>query len=760
MKLLLSIMIVIAACSGGEHRDARDKYNDGVAALEGQKYEDAEKAFTQAIDDAGVDPELRVKAAYDLGVALAQHAKSVDGAQPRDADKELQLLHEAAGWFQDSIRLASAADKPEAQANLAIVMARAQALADEVNKGENGLQPRLEKLITGQRKVRDDVQKVWDDVVAAGAQGDPTAQRGAYETGATAERALLADAGTIGDMADDEISAIGAKAQDQRTDEEKARLIQLQNLDQYLQQARTAQSDARRQLHGLDGDQARRSTEAALEALKRAREQLLDPITVLREIAREQLELAQATDRAAQSDRDAHKLDRALGANAAKPLLVSERPAALGERQGHVKERIDEVAARLAAGAEHEDQAKDDKEKQLLAHVKAALPSVREASDAMGRAQSDLAGGRSEEALADERAALVALAHAIEQFSDLKQLIDLTWADQGTVDQLIASPPAELAPDERAREVEDRVARNLDRLGRMESMIKNEVAKADQPAPQGAQALDPKQIEAMKAQLAEAETLRGQAVAAEQALSAALAAPGGDPKPSSKETLDKVTELRKLFFSLIEHLQQLIRDQGDTRDQTATARGADDEARAAALPALVGRQAEHAQLGQEIADALAKQADAAQQQQQQPQQGAQQQGPDPKALADATDEMKQAVTSMQGASTGLGDAQKEAQTASVDLQPTLDDQQKALEHLENALRLLQPPPKQNQGDKNDKDKQQQQQQQQQQQKKQQDDASAQEAQRRAQQVRDNEQKREEKRREQQRSQPEPVDEDW
>src|SRR5262249_19671518 len=161
------------------------------------------------------------------------------------------------------------------------------------------------------------------------------------------------------DMAGDEISAIGAKPDDKRSDEEKARLVQLQNLDLYLQKARTAQSDARRQLHGQDGDDARKSTEAALEGLKRAREQLIDPITVLGGIGRDQLELAQATARAAQSDHAAHRLDRALGPNASAPLPASQRPAVLGERQGDLRDRVDEVVARLAAGAQHEDQAKD-----------------------------------------------------------------------------------------------------------------------------------------------------------------------------------------------------------------------------------------------------------------------------------------------------------------------------------------------------------------------------------------------------------------
>src|SRR5690349_24141679 len=49
-----------------------------------------------------------------------------------------------------------------------------------------------------------------------------------------------------------------------------------------------------------------------------------------------------------------------------------------------------------------------------------------------------------------------------------------------------------------------------------------------------------------------------------------------DPMPPAKDADAKLTELRKLFFSVIEHLQELIREQGETRDQTSAANG-DDE---------------------------------------------------------------------------------------------------------------------------------------------------------------------------------------
>src|SRR4029079_5232097 len=115
---------------------------------------------------------------------------------------------------------------------------------------------------------------------------------------------------------------------------------------------------------------------------------------------------------------------------------------------------------------------------------------------------------------------------------------------------------------------------------------------------------DPKQAEAAakkqeleqaKQQMVHAEELRAQAQTALAALDKALSRPS-DPLPPAKDADAKLTELRKLFFSVIEHLQELIREQGETRDQTSAASGEDDFARAPKLPGLVTRQDGHAEL--------------------------------------------------------------------------------------------------------------------------------------------------------------------
>jgi hypothetical protein len=719
------------ACTGGcigEHRDARDKYNEGVAALAKGEYEAAEKALLDARSQAGVDPELRFRAAYDLGVAFAAHADQVKAGKDADLSKALELAQQAASWFGDAERLRPG--HADTKANLGIVRARIQAISDELRKGEGKLEVRLDHLIDDQRGVLEEARGAWLAIKEAGG-ADPLAQQATLTHLADRERGIVAEAGVVSDLAADEIDAIGKKAEDKRSDEEKVRVVQLKNLDLYLLEGRTRITEARRKLQELSAEDGVARAEAALVALKRAREQLLDPITVMRQVAQDELAVLQDT---AHSDTKALELGSAA-APAALPGWLE--PKVIGERQGGIHDRLEEVCARLTAATEAPPKPaadpsappkpEDPKQQKLLERVKVALPSVGDASTAMDHARQALAGTQIRQALEQEQAALEALARAIEQFSDLKQTIELAYAEHQELLRLLGPEAAkQLDAAARGKQTHDALSHNLGRMPRIAELLAEEVAQLDAQAKQleakaGEPPKDPKQAEAQKPQLeqakqkleqarqqlARAEELRGQAAAALGTLDKALSA-NKDPMPPARDADQKLTELRKLFFSVIEHLQALIREQGETRDQTSAANGDDDFARAPKLPGLIGRQEGHATLAKAITDALAQQADAAAKQP--AQQGQPPQGPSAKSLASAADEVRQAQGDMGDARATLIKA-RDAKNATESLLPGVKSQGKAIEHLENALKLLQPPPQKN--DKNDKDQQQQQQQQQQ-----------------------------------------------
>jgi hypothetical protein len=363
----------------------------------------------------------------------------------------------------------------------------------------------------------------------------------------------------------------------------------------------------------------------------------------------------------------------------------------------------------------------DAKQAKVMAHVSAALPALTAASAALDKARGGLTDKRWTEAQAAERDALIAIAQAIEEFSDLKQTIELAYAEQQQLVSLLGPEAAKALPAaERGQETRDGLRRNLTRVTRLKGLLADEVAGLDAKAQQveaeaakaaagggggsGSAAPDPKQLEAAKAQakqqleqaraqLTKAEELRGQAETSLNALEAAITA-NKEPLPPAKDAEGQLAELRRLFFSVIEHLQELLRDQNETRDQTGAAAAEDDFTRGPKLPGLLERQDRHATMAQAITEALAHQADAASK----APQAAQGQGPtgggaeQAKALGAAADEVRLAKGEMVEAKAVVQKA-KESTSQSVGMGPAVEHQGKAIEHLENALKLLQPPPK-------------------------------------------------------------------
>jgi hypothetical protein len=529
----------------------------------------------------------------------------------------------------------------------------------------------------------------------------------------------------VSDLAADEIDAIGKKAEDKRSQEEKVRVVELKNLDLYMIEARGRVTEARSKLQALAAEDAVGRSEAALVQLKRAREQLLDPITVLRQVAQDELAVLQDT---AHSDTKTLQLGSAAPAPAPDQVPAWLKPPVVGERQLGIRDRLEEVRARMVAAttapAPDPKQPEDPKQAKMIERVKAALPIVGEASTAMDHARDALIASQVKPALEHEQAALDALARAIEQFSDLKQLIELAYGEHAQLMRALAPEAAkEMDAAQRGKLTHDAITHNLGRMPRLQELIADEAAQVDAKAAQAAKpdpnAKDPKAAEAAAAQakqqleqekqrFARAEELRGQAQAALGELDKAIAA-NHDPMPPAKDAEQKLAELRKLFFDLIQHLQELIREQGETRDQTSAANTEDDFARAPKLPGLVDRQTGHGEMAKQITDVLAQQADAAAKQ---PAQPTQQQGPDAKALAGAADEVRQSQGDMTDAKTTITKA-RDAKNATESLEPAVKSQAKAIEHLENALKLLQPPQKNDQNKDQNKDQKQQQQQQEQ-----------------------------------------------
>ena len=681
----------------------RGHYNLGLTRLDGTDHEAAAEAFLAARDNAGPDPELRYRAAFNLGLALA-HGVAEDAA-PADA---IDALRQSAAWFNDAVRLAPAGDD-DARVNLELVSRRILALADQLNQGAT-LENRIERLIDDQRSVRDAIRGLLADVAAEEAGSEPLGFQDGFRALASRERMLLADVGECIDLATEERLFIEQTPPDQLAPEQQGRAYQLHGAADFLERARQSLSDARRRLRRLEGERGHRRADAALAELKRAREQLLDPLRTLQAAARDEAQLNVET--------------AALAAFRAQPLGDPPPPWLTAK---HLADRQEDIGARTGGvlGRFEAVQAAADGETEGLQAVTDATPLLERGLAAMRGAIRALESDDPTSAAAEQTHAIEQLRQAIELFAGAKELIELAHAEQVRLVALLTpgSTPEEGERDvaERAEAVFAATSGNQRRLRQLEGLLQEELA---QPAGGEEDVPDEQARQAAEQRHAQAEALRQRAATALDALAGSIRGmAAGDAAPSDPQAargaagdgLEALEELRRLFFTLVEHIQALHGDQAETHDRTATLQfestaSAEDDF-AARIGAAASRQTQHGQVGDALAAALAQQADAASAEAVAPPaspaapgtaqspDSASQAPPGGQAdvqetaerLAEAAKEVRQAAGRMARATATLDDAAVRAATMSPELEPALEDQLAALDHLQNALQALQPP---------------------------------------------------------------------
>lgn len=677
---------------------ARGRYNAGLDHLGAGDSQAAADAFLAARDAAGPDPELRYRAAFNLALALATGVAT--DAAPEEAIETLRL---SAAWFNDAVRLAPP-DDDDARINLELVSQRILELADQLNDG-NRLEARLDRLIDDQRGLRDAVRRLLAEVEAVGAGAEPIGFKNDFDGLASRERRLMAEVGEGIDLAVEERLYIEQLPEEQRTPEQRGRAYQLIGVSDYLERARQSLSDARRLLRRLAGERAHRRADAGLAEMKRAREQLLDPVAVLKAVVRDEMALIDHT-RALAAFGAGVRLDATL-----PPWLT---PAHLADRQEDAAVRTGGVLGRFEAVAASEAVAGGDVgQARMVRAVAAATPILADGLASMRAAIAALEAGDAGVAVPDQERALRALGDAIEQFAGVRDLIELAYAGQQGVIGLLTpaedSPVATLSTTERAAAIAEIADANTSRLTRLEGLLEEEAAAAAQAQPGDAAEADPE--DAQKAREAEAqryalaEELRAKAQDGLANLTgevARLAEGAGDvenARTAARTTLDALAELRRLFFTIVEHLRELHAEQTETHDTTATLQFEGSADAAEDLPGDLGytseRQSAHAALADALAAALAEQADAAASAAAAggaPTVAGGADSGDPTArLGEAAGEVRKAGGRMQSAAAELADAVGRAANMTPELEPALGDQIAAIEHLENALRALSPP---------------------------------------------------------------------
>ncbi|MCY3622068.1 MAG: hypothetical protein OXH68_10195 [Gammaproteobacteria bacterium] len=694
--------------SEGPQPTARGRYNLGLGHFGAGDYEAAAAAFLAARDEAGPDPELRYRAAFNLGMSLAGQVGFGTDSDPGPADataspgqvgaseaeppapeQVIETLRQSAAWFNDAVRLAPPGDD-DARVNLELVSKWILQLADQLNQGDR-LEARLDRLIDDQRGLRDQVRRLMTDIVVERAGTEPVGFTAEFETLASRERVLMAEVGDVIDLAAEERLYIEQTPEEQRPPEQQSRAHQLAAMTSYLERARQSLSDARRRLRRLEGERGHRRADAALAELKRAREQLLDPITILKAVARDEQELIAHTGVLAAFADGAISLER-QSPRWLTDKHLTERQEDIAVRTGGILSRFEAVEASDPSTLREADAAG----RRVLAAAIEAVPILDDGLAAMRAAMATLESGNPTAALPEENRAIAAVAQAIELFADVKNLIELAYGSQQGVVELLT--PGEEGDDE-SMATADRIALagkliadNQRRIARLQGLLEEEAAQATEEA--GEQ--DEQTRAALQKRYELAEDLRARAAQGLASLAVSVDANAvDDARTSAAETLGYLEDLRRLFFSIVEHVAALLADQAETHDGTATLQAESSAAMgdefAPAVGAVAERQGRHAQMGDQLAAALAQQADAANATVQSNATGA---PTDPAAgerLAKAADEVRKAGGRMLSAATILLDGANRATTMSPDLEPALEDQLAAMEHLENALKELVPP---------------------------------------------------------------------
>jgi len=653
--------------------DPREIYNRGLEALSSGDLDEADHALSRARAQARDDGELRFRAAYNLGWAAFRGAEQLEAEDPAGA---LARFEEAADWFRRAIRVRPEGE--DARYNLDVTLRRALLLADRIAQASRGdLVQRLDELADQQRQHLGGVATLLNAVEVADQPVESESIRRGFKELATVQRQVLSDADLLAEQAGDERDAIDARAEEERGPEDEMRSVQLTNLLHYLHRARARMGQARRQLRQRQGDRAHLRSSAALVELKRAQDQLRDPRGVLDAILRDATRIA---------------LETATLATARHPLREQEPETEvpawitlpyLSETQRWSAERTQELHARLEAGLQGGVPAEADPQTLGLFQVLTeAEPLLKSAQLELTAAADALDAEDLDDALEKQGRALEALLDARELFLDARGLIETLYADEARIRSVLSPeeeraeiPLADFLPALRAAQ-----AKNLSRSERLKGMLE----ELGTP-PEGA---DEAQREAVAKRQEVARTLLQLATGSMQEVGKALGDPDApaaalnrtEAASAAEEAVEQLGALRRLFFSIVEHLRETAEEQLELADQTRGAGGPD------ALPApLAPHQSALARRAGAIADALEEQS--------RQQGGTLAEEPD---AEETTRRLRAAGEHVLGAQTEMEGATTHLELEPPELEPATGRQEAALQALQEALALLAPPQQQQQ----------------------------------------------------------------
>ena len=714
----------------------RERFNRANAALASGDLVTAATLLRDARREAPDDPELRFAATYNLGVTAVAQA---DEQQEGDKEAALTALHEAADWFREAVGMRPDDNSP--RHNLEVTLRRALMLADELAQSEEGkIEDVLEVLITSQRERSLVSAALLEEVVRSGELDSATRLESTFHAEATAQRVLLSEGDELAERIVRERDAIMNMPEETRAPDEALRAAQLEGALVYLDSAIDRMGQTRRQLRQSRAERAYRRGAAALGELKRARDQLRDPVEQIGVLLEEVGGLIRST--AALVSKTRPVSEGALGdreADARVPAFLTKE--SLGEEGRRLEERVSELGARLGSAAEQAaaapieappgqppaqgEPSSADREALKQALIEAA-PLVVAAGASLSQATTEIEAGILLDALGAENDAGKQLAEAQEAFFDLGQLLEVAHRDQSRLTNFVLEEKEPIDRTELAPALRELQTKNTARAMRLVNLLARSratrIAEVEAAVEQsgGTPSADPEAPDPV-AMEQERFDVAGQLLAlAEGAMretsdgllpSTPLWEEAGG---SSARARDHLEAIRTLFFTLVEHLRKLARDQVNLGDDTlealalsvtesgstegeqadvdtaAPVSGAATQGRTAPaeprgpdtterLRALDGEQGSLEERAGTIADVLLEQAASA------PAEAEAQGQPDGDTLRRAAEHVASAQLAMRETRSIFGDPVGA-------LPPATELQKQAVTELAAALALLEPPP--------------------------------------------------------------------
>ncbi len=812
-----------AADSSGELASeitARDAYNRSLALINSDP-DQAEQFLNRARRDAGVDGELRFRALYNLGWVEVNRADQLLEQEPKQA---LAHLQQAANRFRESIRVRP--NSNEARHNLEIISRRILELTDALNKSDpRDLATRLDELIQQIRDHQSEIRGVVQQSDRSVSNRPTHELRQPFRRLGVTQRQLISDVQKFADDARGENDAIKAKEPDELSDQENLRSLQITNMLSYLDRALQRMNQSRSLTRRMQGVRGFGRWSSALSDAKRARDQLRNPVEIISQIIGDASELNDLT-RTFQQGRTELELEAIENQSDVPPWLTEEL---LTESQLAVNERNSEllqVLTQAVAAQSTESTAQsntgaakptdDPKTQQLLDNIRQSLPLIQSANNSFGLAHENLKQAQFGTAVENQNDAIVSLADAWELFFDIRRLIEAIYRNELIIGQLVAGAkqqPKMMGP--MAEAVLQPQQKNLERCRRLDSMLDRELlqlagdpSKGANPQNQASGSEPPReeQIKAESDRLKFAKKLVEQIVGEmnsadlefEKLVKKFIATPdveadvGEDTQDVERSVEvdlelvkaerhvananEKIEELRRLFFSLIEHLRDTTNRQSNLNDSTLKESVETRPEENGRVGSLANKQQQLGEISRRIADALQKQSEQAAAVADQPAQD------DPSAPQVSRQDAAKESEKLFNASQFVDTAEKSMNQAASEMQKiaatnevpadettksdaetpfkiTIDNQKQALENLLQALALLDENQNEQNQDQQQQNQDQQQSESQQNEQQQRDQQQQMNAQQLLQLIRDREAQRR-KSKQRRRADSRPVEKDW